>query len=65
MFPQKNENMLNKQFCPGGIWLCVYALFLLPFHKSASLISMKNAHRYNREVAAKVAYGFLGRGRSF
>ena len=26
---------------------------------------MKNAHRYYREVAAKVAYGFLGRGRSF
>ena len=44
---------------------CVYALFLLPFHKSDSPIYISHGHRKYREVAAKVAYGFLGSGRSF
>ena len=65
MFARENENMLNKLFGPDGIWLCVYSLFLLPFHKSDSPIYISHAHRKYRHVAAKVAYGFLGGGCSF
>ena len=65
MFARENENMLDKLFGPDGIWLRVYALFLLPFHKSDSPIYISHAHRKYREVAAKVVNVFLGGGRSF